>query len=183
MIEHEREHTGEKPYQCDECEIVLVIKADTLEEASSTEVNSKNKVSVEYGVVATNQGSLISDVKQEYNTWVLTTEAESEPPPTQQKDSKVLEHFLEHDIPYFTSNQDNRQHKVSLTPFNEHVSWSDENKITTRQGCICPYCGKIIYNKKHLGDHIATIHSGSGQDSFTKQEKSEEIQMKDSKRS
>ena len=43
-------------------EIVLVIKADTLEEASSTEVNSENKVSVEYGVVATNQGSLISDV-------------------------------------------------------------------------------------------------------------------------
>ena len=56
-----------------------------------------------------------------------------------------------------------------------------EIKITTKQGCICPHCGKIIYNKKHLGDHIATIHSGSGQDSLIKQEKSEEIRMKKGK--
>ena len=39
------------------------------------------------GVVATNQGSSISGVKQGDNTWVLADEIESEPPPTHHKDS------------------------------------------------------------------------------------------------
>ena len=74
-----------------------------------------------------------------------------------------------------THNMDSKS--ITEKPVNG-IDTKSEIKIETKQGCICPHCAKIIHIKKHLGGHIATVHSGggqirkpvSGQDSLIKQE-------------